>query len=88
MGQQSSQIKTLSGTNMCVGVPNNSKKMVYPLEAQKCDNSLSQEWLYDSLTGSVKNSSSGLCMDIQGGVTANGTEVGQHQCNAGQPPQL
>ena len=64
----------------CVHVPTNAAAGTR-VQTQDCTGSANQQWALDN--GAVRNAQSGLCLDVNGASTANGSAVIVWNCHNG-----
>lgn len=74
-------IKNLSNTSYAINVDGFDKKPLYPLDLWLYQPGYTNiEWTYTN--GTLVNTNSGLCLDIQNGDNTPGTYVGQNVCDS------
>lgn len=85
-GDGSYQFEPTHSTNTVIGSPNANAGQQLQLTAKS---SASTRWTIETQGSSYRfvNDATGMCMDISGNGTANGTAVTQWQCGAGNTAQ-
>ncbi|RKO89021.1 ricin B lectin domain-containing protein [Blyttiomyces helicus] len=67
-----------SSKGMCINEPGSSTTNYYPLNVATCNNQTNQQFMFKN--GSLVNTNSGLCLDIEKAGATSGTAVGQYAC--------